>query len=596
MRFPRQPNLQDLRLCLWNSSNRPTYQIGNGNGGWTMVNRQRRRLGEILLQAGLLTAEQLEEALLEQGHRRERLGKILVDKNFVTENQMLEVLAQQLGILTVQLNPSMIDPEVATAIPAYLAQRHAVIPLRRKGNRIVVAMADPLNILAIDDVSLLTGSEVEPVIARESVIRQTIDQIFGLKESADAVLQLDDAEKDAIDQEKLAAMVDDAPIVKVVNSIIQQAVSEGASDIHLEPREGGLQVRLRVDGFLRDLMLSPKKTQALITSRVKIISGMNIAERRLPQDGRFSLQMEGRPINIRVSSLPTVQGEKVVLRVLDKAKMLLPVENLGFSPQNEAVFRSSLRAAYGMILVTGPTGSGKTTTLYSSLNAIATPEKNAVAVEDPVEFRLDGINQVQVNAKIGLSFAAALRSILRQDPDIIMVGEIRDAETAEIAIRAALTGHLVFSTLHTNDAPRALSRLAEMGIEPFLIASSVVCVVAQRLLRKICLSCKVAYTPTPQEMSIYNHYGTSQARPVFYRGNGCRECKETGYSGRTAIHEVLALTSELRSLVASDSPIEDIRQAALRAGMVTLQEEGMRLVSEGVTSISEVIRVVFEGV
>jgi type IV pilus assembly protein PilB len=457
-------------------------------------------------------------------------------------------------------------------------------------------MADPLNILAIDDVSLLTGCEVEPVIARESVIRQTIDQVFGLKESADAALQLDDTEKDLADQENLAAMVDDAPIVKVVNSVIRQAVSEGASDIHLEPREGGLQVRLRVDGFLRDVMLSPKKTQALITSRVKIISGMNIAERRLPQDGRFSLQMEGRPINIRVSALPTVQGEKVVLRVLDKSKMLLPVEKLGFSAHNEAIFRSCLRAAYGMILVTGPTGSGKTTTLYSSLNAIATAEKNAIAVEDPVEFRLDGINQVQVNAKIGLSFAAALRSILRQDPDIIMVGEIRDAETAEIAIRAALTGHLVFSTLHTNDAPRALSRLAEMGIEPFLIASSVVCIVAQRLLRKICPDCKVAYTPTPQEISIYNHYGRSHEPPVFYRGQGCRECKETGYRGRTAIHEVLALTSELRSLVVRSSPMEEIRNSALRAGMVTLQEEGMRLVSEGITSISEVIRVVFEGV
>jgi len=489
-----------------------------------------------------------------------------------------------------------VDQEVATSIPAYLAQRHAVIPLRRKGSKIVLAMADPLNILAIDDVTLLTGSEVEPVIAREGVIRQTIDQVFGMKESAEAALQFDDPDKDAADQEKLAAMVDDAPIVKVVNSVIQQAVSEGASDIHLEPREDGLQIRLRVDGFLRDVMLSPKKTQALITSRVKIISGMNIAERRLPQDGRFSLQLEGRPINIRVSSLPTVQGEKVVLRVLDKAKMLLPVEKLGFSPHNEAIFRSCLRAAYGMILVTGPTGSGKTTTLYSSLNAIATSEKNAIAVEDPVEFRLDGINQVQVNVKIGLTFAAALRSILRQDPDIIMVGEIRDAETAEIAIRAALTGHLVFSTLHTNDAPRALSRLAEMGIEPFLIASSVVCVVAQRLLRKICPDCKEVYTPTPQEISVYNHYSSSHERPVFYRGRGCRGCKETGYRGRTAIHEVLALTSELRSLVVRSSPIEEIRSSALRGGMVTLQEEGVRLVTEGVTSIGEVIRVVFEGV
>jgi type IV pilus assembly protein PilB len=561
-----------------------------------MVNRQRRKLGEILLQAGLITQEQLEEALLEQSRRRERLGKVLVDKGLLTENQIIELLAEQLGVLSVQLNPVMVDPEVATALPAHLAKRYAVLPLSRKGNRIVLAMADPLNILAIDDVSLLTGCEVEPVVARESVIRQTIDQVFGLKESADAALQLDDAERDPIDQENLAAMVDDAPIVKVVNSVIQQAVSEGASDIHLEPREGGLQVRLRVDGHLRDVMLSPKKTQALITSRVKIISGMNIAERRLPQDGRFSLQMEGRPINIRVSSLPTVQGEKVVLRVLDKAKMLLPVEKLGFSPHNEKIFRSCLRAAYGMILVTGPTGSGKTTTLYSSLNAIATAEKNAVAVEDPVEFRLDGINQVQVNAKIGLSFASALRSILRQDPDIIMVGEIRDGETAEIAIRAALTGHLVFSTLHTNDAPRALSRLAEMGIEPFLISSSVVCIVAQRLLRKICPSCKVVYTPTPQEISIYNHYSTSHERPVFYRGRGCRECKETGYRGRTAIHEVLAMTSELRSLVVHSSPMDDIRNSALRSGMVTLQEEGMRLVSEGVTSISEVIRVAFEGV
>jgi len=561
-----------------------------------VVKFYRKRLGDMLIESGLITNEQLTEALSEQRvNKPGSLGKILINKGFVTENRVLEMLEQQLGIPFVQLTTSMMDPEVATSIPFHLARHYLVIPIEKEKNRLKLAMSDPLNVPAIDDVAMITGCEVEPVLASEKAIEQAIDQFYGIKESVENALKFAEKKEDELDPVRIAKLVENAPVVRFVNSLLNQAASEGASDIHVEPKEKSLRIRIRVDGILQDVMTPMHDVQPLIVSRIKIISGMNIAERRLPQDGSFSIRYKNRVVDVRVSSLPTVYGEKIVMRLLDKDKMLLPIEELGLSKYNLDNFSRILKSSYGMIVVTGPTGSGKTTTLYSSLKAINSPEKNIITVEDPVEYRLDDINQVQVFPKIGLTFSYALRSILRQDPDVIMLGEIRDAETADIAVKAALTGHLVFSTLHTNDAPRALSRLVDMGVEPFLLTSSIVGIIAQRLIRKICPQCKIESQPSREELDLYSYYCPEGMPPVFYSGRGCALCNNTGYKGRLAIHEIMTLNSEIRELMLSGGNMEQLKKLAVDNGMITLQQDAFRLVQEGVTTIREVIRVTFEG-
>ena len=424
----------------------------------------RKRLGDVLVEAGAITEKQLQEAMTEQVSSQKRISQLLIEKHFITEEKLVEILEEQLGVPRVNLYNYNINPEVATAIPLYLAKRHLVIPIEKQEKKIKLAMADPMNIIAIDDVAMLTGLEVDPVLASESAIVHVIDQVFSLAES----LERDDLPARVRNEDEIAqlkALVEEAPIVKVVNSLIHQAVTEGASDIHIEPSGKGVRVRMRIDGMLHDLMTPPKDTQPLIVSRIKIMSNLDIAEKRMPQDGRITIQVGLKDVNMRVSTMPTIHGEKVVIRILDREKVILTLDKLGFSERNYQLFNNFLLNHSGMILVTGPTGSGKTTTLYSALSYLNKAEDNIITVEDPVEYSLDGINQIQVNPRIKLTFANALRTILRQDPNVIMIGEIRDLETAEMATRAALTGHLVLSTLHTNDACSAISRLMEMGVD-----------------------------------------------------------------------------------------------------------------------------------
>lgn len=559
----------------------------------------RKRLGDFLLNAGVISQEQLDLALEEQRLSDKRLGQILLEKGFITADKLIETLEQQLGIPHANLYNLHIDAEAATSIPAHLARRHCVIPIARDNNKLTLAMADPLNVIAVDDVAMLTGAEVEAVFSTERAINHAIDQFFGLKESVDAVTRdsaLRPSDKEEAELNRLRAMVEEAPIVKVVNAIIQQAVAEEASDIHIEPMEKGLRVRMRIDGILQELIMPPKDAQPLIISRVKIMAGLDIAERRLPQDGRLQTSIKLKEINIRVSTMPTIFGEKIVLRILDKERIIMPLEKLGFNDYNESIYRRLIGNNAGIVLVAGPTGCGKTTTLYSTINYLNDLEKNIITIEDPVEHRLDGVNQVQVNTRIGLSFASILRTILRQDPNVIMVGEIRDRETAEIATRAALTGHLVFSTLHTNDAPLTVSRLIDMGVEPFLIASSLVGVVAQRLLRLICSHCREEYSlPEDKAALFYGLYSEKGGKSVvrFYRGRGCNRCNQTGYKGRAAVHEVVAVDSGLRKLILNKAGVEEMRETILQKGMITMLSDALNLVTAGATTFEETLRAVY---
>jgi type IV pilus assembly protein PilB len=560
-----------------------------------MVRFVRKRLGDILLEAGVITEQQLEEVLQEQVTSRKRIGRLLIEKELITEEHLIDILERQLGISQVNLYNYNIDPKVASLIPMSLAQRYMVIPIGRKEQKIILAMADPMNIIALDDVAMITGSEIIPVIASESSVQHAINQIYGLQESLEMSLE-DKKVKTKEDEEELArlrALVEDAPIVKVVNSLIHQAASEGASDIHIEPSGKGVRVRMRIDGILHDLMSPPKDTQPLIVSRIKIMANLDIAERRLPQDGRIQMQVGLNDINLRVSTMPTIHGEKVVIRLLEKDRVIVSLDKLGFNEHNFELYKQFLLNHSGMILVTGPTGCGKTTTLYSTLNYLNRPEDNIISVEDPVEYRLDGVNQIQVNPRINLNFANALRSILRQDPNIIMIGEIRDLETAEIATRAALTGHLVLSTLHTNDAVRAISRLIDMGVENYLITSSLVGVIAQRLVRLICPHCRESYALPDREKILFQKIFRKVPLQTLYRGAGCKSCNQTGYRGRIAIHEVLSVSPAIRRLVLAGATVEQLQRQALVEGMVTLLEDGRRRVEEGITSLEEILRVAF---
>jgi len=551
----------------------------------------------MLLEAGLLTAEQLDTVLAEQHDSRRQIGKILLQKGLIDETDLVSLIETQLDIPQVNLYSYKIDPVVATSIPRDMAERYRVIPLEREGLSLRLAMADPLNLGAVDDVAMFTKTEVEPVIAAESAVVHVINQYFGLKESLESTV----AEREGRGREeerraRLQAELDEAPIVKVVNAIIQRALGEGASDIHLEPTLDGLRIRLRIDGFLHDLISPPKDTQALIISRIKIMADMDIAERRRPQDGNITLPdgfTEGKEVSLRVSTMPTVYGEKVVIRLLEKARIVMPLEQLGFTGENYRLLLRLLMNSSGMILVTGPTGCGKTTTLYSVLNYLNRAEDNIITVEDPAEYRLEGINQVQVNPRINLTFAGALRFILRQDPNIIMVGEIRDLETARLAVQAALTGHLVLSTLHTNDAAGAIARLMDMGVERYFISASLVGVVAQRLVRIICRRCAEPYSLSEKEKLLYRQLFCSEPPDSLIRGIGCRFCNKSGYRGRTSIQELLVINPETHQLIMAGATARQLQEKAVAQGMLPLALNGRSFLHAGVTTLQEVVRAVY---
>lgn len=557
-----------------------------------MITKQSQRLGEILVELGLINTYQLEAALDVQNKTRRKLGAILVELGFINSSQLTEAIERQLGVPRVELDKMYIPPEIPLLISEKMARRHNIIPIKKEDDMLTVAMEDPMNIFAIDDVRLATGLHVEPVGAAPSEILRSIG-IFYEKESAQKALvefsESYEAEFLGDIDEALMANVESAPVVKLLNSLIRQAVQLKASDIHIEPLENSIRIRFRQDGELREIMGIEKISHSAITTRIKIMGSMNIAEKRVPQDGRVEMIVDGKEVDMRISVMPTVYGEKVVMRLLDRSTVLMSKHELGFSAENLKVFDSIIQNPYGIILVSGPTGSGKTTTLYAVLKELNKITHNIITVEDPVEYRLNGVNQSQVNVKAGLTFASGLRSILRQDPDIIMIGEIRDVETAQIAVRAAITGHLVLSTIHTNDSVSTISRLMDMEIEPYMVSSSVVGIIAQRLIKKICKDCKTAYEPDNREKMLL---GLEQGE-LLYKGKGCEACGHTGYRGRTAIHEILPMRSQIKEMVDAGESIGDIKRKALELGMTTLRESCRQLVLGGVTTVEELLHMTY---
>jgi len=564
------------------------------------------KLGELLLKAGMITPAQLEKALEEQRSRGGKLGEILQKLGYVTEDDIIECLSHQYGVPSINLRNFDIDPAVAKLIPEDQARKHNIIAILKTGQTLTVAMADPTNIFAVDDITFSTGFKVDPVVASEEAIREAIDKVYGSTREVELKKVMEDLatveeealelleEEEELDVAELAKESTEAPVVRLVNIILTDAIKRGASDIHIEPYEKTFRVRYRIDGILQEIMTPPLRLKDAITSRIKILAKLDIAEKRLPQDGRIKLKakVEGRTreLDYRVSTVPTLFGEKVVLRLLDKENLRLDMTKLGFEKSSLKKFEDAILKPYGMVLVTGPTGSGKTNTLYSAISRINTPEVNIMTAEDPVEFQLPGVNQVQMKESIGLNFAAALRAFLRQDPNIILVGEIRDFETAEIAIKAALTGHLVLSTLHTNDAPSTISRLMNMGIEPFLVATSVNVIAAQRLVRRICSNCKEE-VEVPIQGLLSVGFSEAEAHSLkVYRGRGCDRCGNTGYKGRVGLFEVMEITEDIRELILSGATVVELRRKAIEEGMITLRQSGLHKIREGITTIEEVVR------
>lgn len=545
----------------------------------------KKRLGDLLVENNIISQEQLLEALAEQCKSKRKLGDLLISQGYITEQQLIEVLEFQLGIPHVSLFKYQIDPAITQIIPESMAKRYQVLPFLKEGGKLMVAMADPLDYFAIEDLRMSTGFRIEPAISTRDELQRAIARHYGMRDSMNQML-VELPTQEEIEETEITD--EDSPIVRLVNQMIQQAVALRASDIHMDPGENNLTIRYRIDGTLRTERIIPKQMQGFITARLKIMARLNIAERRLPQDGRIKMQFDYKMVDIRVSSLPTMHGEKIVLRLLDLSTGVKSVDALGFSEGNAEAFKEMIARPYGILLITGPTGSGKTTTLYSALNQLNVESANIITVEDPVEYQLEGVNQVHVNSAIGLTFAAGLRSILRQDPNIVMVGEIRDAETAEIAVRASLTGHLVLSTLHTNDAISSVSRLRDMGVEPYLIASSLIGVVAQRLVRKICTDCKETYKPSEQEAIMLRSLGLPADE--LHRGRGCGSCSSSGYRGRIAIHEVLSIDDHLRQLITNTASVEELRVAGKARGLVQLMDDGLLKVSQGITTLQEVMR------
>src|ERR671919_543371 len=554
-----------------------------------------KSLGDILVEEGLLSRDQLDKAEEEQQRVGKSLGRVLVDMGLVKEADLVSALARQVGLEFVDLTEAQIDAAAASLLPEQVSRRYRALPIGFDGTRLIVAMSDPANVFALDDIRTITGMEIKPVVATASDVEGAIRRYGQFEQSVEdiATEASSAATDDAQDLESMPAAVEEAPIVKLVNLLITQAVTDRASDIHIEPMEKDIRIRYRIDGVLHEVMRSPKNIQNGLISRLKVMADINIAERRVPQDGRVGLVVGGKAVDLRVATLPTVYGEKIVIRILDKTSALLKLEQLGFQEGSYDNYEEGFRKPYGTVLVTGPTGSGKSTTLYATLNIINGVDRNIITIEDPVEYRLSGVNQIQVNNKAGLSFASALRSILRADPDVILVGEIRDRETALIAMEAALTGHLVLSTLHTNDAASSITRLIEMGVEPYLVASALDCIVAQRLARQLCPRCKQPYKPTEAELLTA---GFSEDRLAsideLYRPEGCPNCGKTGYRGRIALYEVMPVTEEIEQLAVERRSSEDMRRLAIEQGMITLREDGLEKVAMGMTSFEEIFRVV----
>jgi type IV pilus assembly protein PilB len=588
------------------------------------------KLGEILVRENLLTPQQLREALDFQREHGGRLGFNLVKMGLVSDDMITAVLSRQYGVPSVNLELFDIEEAVIRLIPREVAEKYSVLPLSRVGATLTLAMVDPTNVFAMDDIKFMTGLNIEPVVVSEASVQEAVSHYYAQTKEIDLLRPLDDLndsngngmgqlpmpetmtldqldldadgaesfevidEDEEIDLTNLTRMSEDAPVVRLVNVLLADALQRGASDIHVEPYEKEMRIRFRIDGVLYDVMHPPLRLRDALISRIKIMSKLDISEKRLPQDGRIKIKLKhqgrSRELDFRVSTLPTLFGEKVVLRLLDKEKLMLDMTKLGFEPESLVKFQRNISKPYGMVLVTGPTGSGKTNTLYSALQSLNTPETNIMTAEDPVEFNLPGINQVQMKEQIGLNFAAALRSFLRQDPNIILVGEIRDFETAEIAIKAALTGHLVLSTLHTNDAPSTISRLMNMGIEPFLVATSVNLIQAQRLIRRICKDCKTEH-PVPPEALVEVGFSAAEVREMkTYRGAGCKTCNNTGYKGRVGLYEVMEVTDEVRELILIGASALELRKRAIEDGMITLRESGLQKIRNGITTLEEVVR------
>ena len=550
------------------------------------------RLSQLLIKNNVIDEKQLAVALKRQKESGSSLGRVLLEMGVVRENQLAEVIARELGLEYVDLLEYKINIHATTSIEESTAQRYTCIPIDFEEGKLVVAMADPTNIYALDDIRLSTGYEVKPTVSAREDIISAIQRYYHL--DTDVVEEaLEGKELDEV--EGISGVVDDTPLVRFTTTMIAEAINRGASDIHIDPRENEVLIRYRIDGVCQEIKRAPKNIHQGIVSRIKIISDLNIAERRVPQDGHFGMNSAGKSIDFRVAILPTVYGEKVVMRILDKSSILLRLEDLGFLPESLEKYREAFMLPHGALLVTGPTGSGKSTSLYATLNVLNTEEKNITTVEDPVEYRLAGINQVQVNPKAGLNFSNALRNILRTSPDILMVGEIRDRETAKTAIEAALTGHLVLSTLHTNDAPSALPRLIEMGVESFLVSSAINCVLAQRLVRKLCSNCKVPYEPDPDVLKTLDFPTNGvDSDLILYKANenGCVKCSGTGYKGRIGLYEVMPMSEEIQRLTVKEASATMIMSQAIEDGLLTMRDDGFIKVKMGLTSIEEVMRVV----
>ncbi|WP_312124616.1 GspE/PulE family protein [Lysinibacillus boronitolerans] len=546
----------------------------------------RKRLGDLLVESGVVTAQQLEYALTNKT-KEEKLGDFLIREGILTEQQLIEVLEFQLGIPHIHLNQYSISPDLLQLVPAELAKRANIIPIRREKNKLFIAMADPMDYFAIEEVRMTTGCQIETSIAAKDDLYRTLTKYYDLQESMEAaLLDLDATNVEA--QEEIER--EDSPIVRLVNQIIANGVAQRASDIHFDPQETELRVRYRIDGVLKTERSLPKHMQNIVLARIKIMGNLNITENRIPQDGRIKSNVNFKPVDIRLSTLPTVYGEKVVMRILDLSNVANAIDKLGFTEKNELLFRRMISHPNGILLITGPTGSGKSSTLYAALNHLNEDGVNIITVEDPVEYQLDGVNQIQVKEEVGLTFATGLRSILRQDPDIVMIGEVRDLETAQIAVRASLTGHLVLSTLHTNSAAESISRLQDMGIEPFLLSSSIVGIMAQRLVRRVCRDCGETYALTQHEKDMLGRNGIEGATHA-RRGRGCPSCNHTGYRGRMAIHEILPIDRQIKEMILNRSGDQSIRDYMRQEGFYTLLVDGLLKVVEGKTTISEVLRV-----
>jgi len=556
------------------------------------VKKKPKQLGQILVEQGLITNEQLEEALEKHRNSSKSLGRVLIDLGLIKESHLVRALSEQVGLEFVDLTEYPVDASATGLLPEALARRYKALPIGDRDGRLLVAMSDPANVYALDDIRAMTNRDVQPVVATAGDIEQAIrkysvmgDQVEQLaSEAADQI-------EDDIDQ--VAAALEEAPIVKLVTAIMTQAVNDRASDVHIEPGEKDVRIRFRVDGVLHEVMRPKKNIQGGLISRLKVMADMNIAEKRVPQDGRVSIRVGGKALDLRVATLPTVYGEKVVIRILDKSQSLIELPKLGFAEDSYKRFEQSFRKPYGALLVTGPTGSGKSTTMYATLNILNNADRNIITVEDPVEYRMNGVNQIQTHAKAGLTFASALRSILRADPDVILIGEIRDRETAMIAVESALTGHLVLSSLHTNDAPSAITRLIEMEVETFLVASALDCIVAQRLARQLCERCKEAYDPEPAELQQagYPEHRWPDVSRLF-RPVGCPQCANTGYRGRIGLYEVMAMSEEIERLTVERASSDAMRAVAIEQGMATLKDDGLEKARMGQTSVEEVLRVV----